>query len=260
MKSRGFSVVELILSLGVFGMLLVVLGAALVFTQSLVGRIQGQADSDVQLKKAAVTLQRDLAHASFVESSVAPGVTLSGARLGDCLWFLSPRDPSDEPHRKVNGTPFWSCNVLYYASLPTNHDTVFGQGCNLAADADGYDQNCPHKVLLRLEVDQGPTTNYSNESSEEELLPNPGGFLLQPTGFNAGSLAVGPIRSARIVAGNLLTFRVRNPGVEAPHSLEFDLRSVAIRAARRRVALGSTPLGESGFTTQWRWSLRPGMP
>jgi len=260
MKNRGFSVVELMLSLAIFGMLMVVLAGALTFTQTMVGRIQGQADGDVQLKRAMTALQRDLSQSSFLESSAAPGLTLSGARLSDCLWFLSPRDPLDDPHRKVNGLPFWSSNVLYYATLPTNHDAVFGRTCNLAPDAQGYDQICPHKVLIRLEVDQAPTTDYGDEDTEEELLPSPAGLLLQPVGLNVGALATGQVRSARIVAGNLLTFRVRNPGVDAPHSIEFELQSVALQAAQRKVAVGVAPLGNSGFTTQWRWSLRPGIP
>lgn len=260
MKNRGFSLIELVLSVAIFGLLTVVLAAALVSTQTLVGRIQGQADGDVQLKRAMVAVQRDLSQSSFLESSVAPGLTLSGARLSDCPWFLSPRDPADIPHRKANGLPFWSCNVLYYLTLPTNHDAVFGRTCTLAADAQGYDQTCPHKVLIRLEVDQAPTTNYGDEDTEEELLPGPAGLLLQPVGLNVGALATGPVRSARIVAGNLLTFRVRRPGLEAPHSLEFELQSVALQAAQRKVAVGVVPLGNSGFTTQWRWSLRPGIP
>lgn len=84
MKKRfAFSLVEIMLSLAVFSILLVVLAQSLGFTQVLVGRIQGQADADFQLKRAASALQRDLSDASYTESAMAAGFVLSGARLSD---------------------------------------------------------------------------------------------------------------------------------------------------------------------------------
>lgn len=261
MRRRGFTLVEVLVSFGIFALLSIVLATSLREGASVLRKAAASADVQGELRKARLGLAQDLARTSFTQtnSTTAPA-SLAGAD-GDAVWFLSAIDPvSGEYRRKSDGTPFWQTNILYYLTVPSAHVSLYGYQCAGGADGAGYEDRCPHKMLIRKVIDLPPATT-SAETSEETLIP--GGsiapYLTRPTTFNLAAMnGEAGLRSARVQAHSLLTFRVqRNANPSYPREVLIDLRAVATRNAEKEVKVGSVSLGQGRFTTQQLFSVFP---
>ena len=209
----------------------------------------------LELRKAKNALERDLSVSNPTVLNRSPVPTsLGGGPDGEALWFLSPVDPATKQMmRKQDGTPFWQRNVLYYLVVPNNHDSVFGISCTGGTGAGpGYDDVCPHKVLIRKVIDGGTVTDPSDESTEEALLPDVSTYLTRPDGFSVASMAEPGLGETHLVAKDLLTFSsvLAPPPSNRSTELAVDLRAVAIADARREIDLGSRPLNQSPYTRQ----------
>lgn len=240
----------------VFGILMVVAAMALRRTTTIWERTSGSSTSQLEMRKGHAALLLDLERTERDSLQRADGpITLAG-RDGDAVWFLSPLGPtSAAPERNTEGRPFWQRNILYYTVVPNNHDLLYGQACAGGADGQGYESRCPHKVLIRKVIDNGPATNLS--TAPETLISNISPYLTRPLGFDTSNMGAEPgLESAEIKAQSLLSFRVglgTNP--QWPNEVLVELRSARIEEARRTVRLGSDPL--DSWVQQFSFSVFP---
>ena len=214
-------------------------------------RISGHEDGALQMKKAARRIQVDLqaSNPTLTSVDVSPGTV---GNDGDAVWMLSTAS-GDEASGNTNvtetGAPYWQRNVLYYPARP-NGDTCAG-----ITDADGYEDGCPHKTILRKVMDSPPATvplasGGNPAADKEELLPGIAVYLTRPTGFGtAGMMGEPRITHAEIIAVNILTMRVeKDPDPNAPGELKVTFQTFNEDAGRRTTAIGSTNLGNHAKT------------
>ncbi len=256
---RGHSLAELLVVVGIFSALMAVV--ALLFSSSVsLYRRTNSADSAMrELRKARAALERDLVLASptVVRRTQVPS-SLGAGMDGEALWFLSPVDPATGATiRRPNGRLCWQRNILYYLVVPDNHDATFGMTCVGGAAANGYDDRCPHKVLIRKVIDSGAPTVALDLSTEEALLPSVAGYLSRPVGFDLSAMADPAPTQRSIVASHLLTFETFT--APAPKSLPtevlVDLRALAAEDARREMRVGADPAYDCRFTRQGPFSV-----
>ncbi len=263
-KWRGFTIQEVLVSMAIFSAMMIVLLVCLSQASTIWRRSSGMAVAQHQLARASEALSLDLRRASWDELAAGPGpASLSAAPDGSAIWFLSAVDPATgQSLRKADGSPFWQCNILYYAVVPALHDQTFGMTCAGGAGPNGLDDRCPHKVLVRKVIDSGPPTIPADETTEETLLgAGPvTAYLTRPQGYDLSSLATEPgVRSVELRGNSLLlaSFRRAPDPAVSSHEVELDLRALIIPAARRELAVGQVSLADNPFTIRKLLSVFP---
>ncbi len=265
-RPRGLSLIELIVVMGMTGIIFGVTQLLLVRTIDTWWRVNANQQSEQQLYRAQNHLERDLRGAAFelqpdratiaVEKQPSELTHLAGSD-GDVLWFLSAVDPiSGQFVRKPDGTPFWQRNVVYYAVSPLGLDTLGYSSGGLAVA--GYESACPFKILVRKEIDSGaPTSPTSDPASSteklmtfSELAPH----LDRPTGYICAGMAAAN-STVKPVAAHLLTFRVDL--MEQLRGVSIDVRCTAIERAQREGGISNRDLTEAPATTQLEVVLLP---
>lgn len=211
------------------------------------------------LQMAQQELQRDLlgARREDVVVSDVPDQVGGGGKTGQALLFRSAIDPDTGAFcQKRDGTPLWQKTILYYTAVPEEHDRLFGQACQGGSNPEGYDDVCPHKLLLRKVIDLPPeTTPTSSEASAEPLLLDPTAYLTQPVSLSLREMSSeqGSVE-ARIVASGLLGFRASKGDHQ---EVEIDLRALMIAEALKTVPVGTASLWESPLVLQRRFTVVP---
>ncbi|MEW6281946.1 MAG: hypothetical protein AB1758_25300 [Candidatus Eremiobacterota bacterium] len=243
-------------SVGIFSVMLVV--TALLFNDSIkVWRSTSGADTaNREMRKARTALERDLilARPSELRRVAVPDSLGGGGNDGEALWFLSPVDPATGTMvRKADGTPFWQRNILYYMVVPNNHQNTFKMSCTGGAGPGGFDDRCPHKVLIRKVIDSGTPTVVTDETTEETLLPDVSAYLTRPNGYDLSGMGGEPgLAETRVVGAQLLTFFSQSvPGPE----VAVTLQAVAVDEARRQIQLGTAALSSGPFSYSFPFSV-----
>ena len=184
---RGLSLLEMLLA-GTFFSLVALLSFLLLSRSvGLWTHVVEAESAGLELSKATQALRGDLLLADLGECKRAevPASLPGGGKDGCALWFLSAVDPnSGELIRKPDGTPFWQKNVLYYLVAPSGHLDFCGIDCEGGLGPDGFDDRCPHKVLVRKVIDSGVPTNPETDpdATEEELLTDVSVYRTRPQG------------------------------------------------------------------------------
>lgn len=265
MRRRGVTLLELVVGFTLFSVVGLLLVGAFFYSTKAWRGLSGSSSAQLALRKGQTVLQRDLRRTSYASVRVAPSTASLGIADGDAVWFLSAIDPvTGEFMRKSDGTPFWQRNILYYITVPNNHNSVFGTACSGGADAQGYEVQCPHKVLIRKVLDSGTVTDPTDESTEEQPMAaadiTP--YLTRPNGTDVSAMTgeVG-LSSVNIAASGLLSFRVQlAPDPQYDNEVRMRLLACAIEAARREVAVGTVPLSGNRFTLDYSLSVFPTTP
>lgn len=188
-------------------------------------RVQGRGDAAVILKKAAHRMQKDLQPSNFAQTLLAdvPPSLPGGGRDGMAIAMLtSAANGTGDMAVKAGGQPFYQRNIVYYLVVPQ------GDPCPGGADAQGYDDRCPHKMLIRKTIDSGAaTTPTSPDSDEEQLLGSLAPYLTRPlqrdlSGMNGEAGLVG----VELVAAGLLQMRIeRAPEANFPGEVRIMFRA-----------------------------------
>ena len=248
------------LGTGIFTLVMIVLVS--LFNQSLaVWRTSSGSDTAMrEMRKVRATLERDLvlSRPGLVGRAQVADHTGGGGKDGEALWFLSPVDPTTgQIARKTDGSPMWMRNILYYLVVPANHDATFGMHCNGGVGPGGYDDRCPHKLLVRKVIDAGGATIAADEATEETLLADPTPYLTQPAGYDVSGLTEAGVEDVRIVANSLLMFSSATapPPAAAGPEVAVDLRAMSVAEARREIQVGTDPGATSRFTLQSPFSV-----
>lgn len=248
-STRGTTILELAIGLTIFSLLGILLAVAL--RQGSRIWVEGLSSSDAQteLRKAYGNVYVDLKATQFDDVAVTavPGSLSGGGNDSDAVWFLSAEDPATgEVIRKSDGSPFWQRNILYYAAVPSNHQSMYGFTCEGGSDANGYDDRCPHKILIRQVIDAGQVTNPTDESTEETLLTSAEiqSYLGRPGDLNLAGVSGPNTERVDLIASKVQYFRVQlEPVPDVPGEVRVDLRTTKIQQARKEVRLGTDHLG-----------------
>lgn len=255
----------MLVAFGLFSMVGLMLAVSFAGAGNVWRNVSGSTDAQLSLRKARGWLDRDLKRTSFSSIGEAAGMNTLGAEDGSLIWFLSAVDPvTGEFMRTSTGEPFWQRNIIYYLAVPQNHVTLFGFTCSGGADANGFEVQCPHKVLIRKVVDGGGATDPLDETTiEQPLTPTEAaGYLSRPIGFDTSAMNSEPgVTDVSIAATNLLSMQVElAPDARWEREVRIDLLSVAILSAQREVRIGQNPMNASRFTTAVELQIFPGLP
>jgi type II secretory pathway pseudopilin PulG len=263
---RGLGLLETLLALSLFALVGVFVVQIMSKSAKSWQRVLSEESATLQVAKAYDRLQRDLQLASIFELDVrnVPKTGDFGEKMGSAVWFLSAVDPATgQQVRTPAGEPFWQRNIVYYLVVPSDHDNVFGMSCTPKAHGtNGLDNVCPHKVLIRKEIDSRKLTSTDLTSQPEKLLTSSEvkDYLTRPTGYDTSSMLgeTSKIRDVKLVATNLLYFEAqKNPDPALPGEVKLDLRSAAQKYPRSEVILGQTQLADHPSTTVRFYSVFP---
>ncbi len=243
----GFTIAEVLIATVVASLLLTFGYALLHMSGTVYKQVSGHDDGALQMKKASRHLHRDLvsSHAGSVRVTPVAG---PGGLAGDAVSALTAHEGDDGRGTvctTTGGNPYWQRNVLYYLTRPQ------GDPCSGVQDADGYEDACPHKVLVRKVIDLAPATfplpTGDPANDMEEPLESAAPYLTRPTqNLSVSSMLSEPgVTDVEVVAINLLTMRVRqNPDPNINGEVQIELRAFNEEASRRTVQIGATTLSD----------------
>lgn len=153
------------------------------------------------------------------------------------------------------GEPFWQRNVLYYTVRPSN-DT-----CPGGTDGYGYEDMCPHKVLIRKVIDTNPATSPTGNPNDvkEVALGSMTAYLTRPNETDVSAILGEPqVTAVEVVAVNLLTMRVGlAPDANAPGEVLVTYKAFNEPSSRQTTQVGSVALGEHPNTLTYVLSAFP---
>ena len=263
--AKGVTLIELVVAFGLFSLIGLILALAFRASTEVYRNVDGATDARTVLGKAEASLLRDLERTGFRSIRVRQGSNSLGPIDGDAVWFLSAINPATgEYMRKPDGSPFWQTNILYYTSVPSGHAALVGVNCSGGSNAEGYEVNCPHKVLIRKVIDEASETTDPTNSSTEEILIDAsdiGNYLTRINGYDATAFSEAGLLDSSLPATNLLTFRVQlAPDSRAEREVSIQLGAVSTKTAQREVPIGQTALDQSRHLSTRVFSVFPKLP
>ncbi len=254
---------EVIITTGLFSMLILALFAVMRFGIRSWKNIESKNAVQTQLRKVQLFLLEDLKRASYDQICVpgmpggwasGNGKALIGKEVsGSAVWFLTAVYTEEATNEEVfardeEGRPVWKRNILYYAKRPTDewHQHKYGFLCG--SPEGRKDTYCPHKWLIRKEIDV--PTLLSEATVQSTYLTAPGGHeLLDPSlmGSEPGLMKV------QTLADSIVDFEVtlRSPEVVV------SLRAFRLLEARGLMQLGTSPLENDSFTVHYQARVIP---
>ena len=264
-SERGVTLAELLIGFALFAIVGVFLAFAFSSATDVWRGVSGDTDAQTTINKARFHLSNDLRRTSFATVSIGRGTHSLGPTDSDVVWFLSAVDPATGAFlRKSDGTPFWQKNILYYAAVPNNHTLLYGFACTGGPDTEGYDEHCPHKILIRKVIDKDTATDPNDETTEETLLlpSDISTYLTRTDQLDSSAMNSEPgVSEHKIVTTGILGFRAdKSPDPRWPDEVQVRLQSTALLSAQRELSIGNTPLSETRFTLDVTLPLYPNMP
>lgn len=237
-------------AMGIFSLLGLLLALSFSKSHDLWRRTSGGADAQHSLRKIRNRLTRDLSKTIFTSVGTAEGPNSLGPFDGSALWFLSPVNPTTgEFMRTSTGTPFWQNHILYYAVVPNNHADLVGFNCSGGA-VDGFEVQCPHKIVIRKVIDHGDLTDPSDEGTAEvpfaeadpeiEATDIQGKYLTRPNGLDTSAMLLEDgVVDVSIVSTNILSFNatIANDATQ-PREIKIETASVSIPSAQKSLRIG----------------------
>ncbi|MBS2038587.1 hypothetical protein JST97_26645 [bacterium] len=208
-------------------------------------QISGNEDATMQLKRAVRMMEKDLITTNIlqVQGTKVPAHLPGGAFDGSAICMLSAaQNGTGDMVIKSDGEPTWQRNILYYIITPQ------GDPCAGGADAQGYDDRCPHKLLIRKIID-----NPLVSGTEEPLLTpaaSLSAYLTQPVGKTNISNLLGEanVTQVDLVARGMVSMQIKLPPPQSDLPLsgipnEVQVLLTAFNEPKsRKLALGSLAL------------------
>lgn len=255
MKRRGYTIVEVMVTVAISGILLIVLGKAVGLSDDAVRKSTGNYDCSATLKKAARRLQQDISQTSGQKILIgAIGGTISD---GDAICVLSSKDGTGVGQFDTSGGPKWVRNIVYYCITPQSHDSYAGTTCSTAVGPWQADDHCPHKILIRQEIDL-PDTPVGNPDPEQLLTPSElQSAIIAPLGTDLSPIrAQANCRKAEILGTQMLGMKISRNSA----GVQIELVAVDLARANREIRVGQTSLYSSSYVQSYQFSISPEMP
>lgn len=252
----AFSLAELLMAMTIFAIIITFSFVYLERTKRLWNRVESSASAGQNLHKVVSRLYKDLYNVG--KSGVGTKANGTGdAKMGDALWMLSAIDSvKGEFIRSDGGKPLWQRNILYYLTVPQDHDSRYGVHCAHWA------RYCPHKIMIRKVIDSGPPTTPTSGAGEVEELIAPADidqFLTRPIDLDLsfpGEVSFG-LESTEFVAASLLDLRVTLSGVSLVDEVVVDVEAPLLAESSKRISIGSQKFPEQGMTLIRRAAVIP---
>lgn len=246
-RPRGFSLLEVVVGITLLSLLSLFSWAFLSHSKRLYRKIDSSSDAGKTLRAATAKLNEDLINAGRRGiNSTSNGI--GAQRMGDAIWFLSAYDDATRTYvRNAGGRSFWQKTILYYLTVPLDHDQRYGVSCQ------SWDQVCPHKILIRKVIDTGTPTNPTSPPENEETLVGPGdiaSYLTRPNTLGLDTLSGEPgVVSVTYITGHLLDLKANltRDGQDVTEA-NVVLRAGLIDDARAHLRLGIDPFASGTFT------------
>lgn len=228
----------------IFSLMGVLLLAALRSTTQVWRRTSSRDLAVGQLLKARTNLTRDVMNASQLPQqfdTAQLGPSLGAGFDGDAFSILTCEDGQAAWNVTTDGASVLRAQVSYGLWVPNNVNARYGYTFSGVADAQGYEEGCPYKWLMRRQ-----------DAVPAPVAPNP--FAAVASNWNT-TLLTRPTNltespTYRAVA-TLTGFRVLASG----GLWQFELRATAVEDARQKLPIGSSPLGSSPYTIVQRFSV-----
>ena len=236
------TLIELTLVMGLLTLFLLVGYAMLKMADKVFHQVSGNEDASMQLKRAARMLQKDTIATNFVDMGATnvPAHLPGGALDGSAICMLSAcQNGIGDMVTNDGGDTYWQRNILYYVIVPQ------GDPCQGGADAKGFDDRCPHKLLIRKIIDMPPTTTNDLNPATEEVVLTPAGmvpFLTRPVGRVDISNLLGEtnVTQVDLVARGMVTMQVR---LAPNYPNEVEITLTALNQDRgQKLSIGVVPL------------------
>lgn len=246
-RGRAFTVPELLIAAVLFVLLTVLLALALQQATRLWLFNSSHLDGSRQLRLASTRFEDELSMARLEKVAVGqvPSTLNSAAFDGDAIWFLSHINPHDgKAYLKTNGTPFWQCNILYYCITPSDVSMPTGR------DADGYEDRCYRKMLVRKVIDLNGPSDPKNEATQEQLIPADDLklYLTVPDGKGNTGGERGEVLKTEIIATRLLYFKATTDPIH--NNVVLDMRALSEDEAGKAAGGLDRNLLDSPYTLQ----------
>jgi len=260
---RGATLMEVIVTTGMFSVLVLALFAVMRFGIRSWKNIESKSAVQTQLRKVELFLLEDLKRASYDQICVrgmpgtwasGNGKALIGKELSDsAVWFLTAVYTDEETSQELfardeEGRPVWKRNVLYYAARPTDawHLHNYGFLCN--APGAGKDTCCPHKWLIRKEIDV--PTLLSEATVQSTYLTSPGGHELMDPSLMGSEPRLMKVQT---LADSIVDFEV----TLRPPEVELSVKAFRLLEAKGLMQVGTTSLENDSFTVHYRARVIP---
>lgn len=250
-RTLGATLVEVIITTGVFSVLMLVLFSIVQYGMDSWRSIEGRSVTQTMMRKIGVFAMDDIRRGSFSQlgvgrytnyspSSVTAtvGTAVSGSKApvyGQALWMLSAYNDAAPGSggnvyfpRSDDGKPSWSKNVLYYVSVINDdlHQQKYG---GTIAALCGNENACPHKWLIRREISNG-TLLTQEEIKKYIVQPDTSGKLFE---IKDG------VTKTQVLADCLVAFRV----IADKPSVTLVIKSARLEELRRQQQVTGTSIG-----------------
>ena len=242
--NRAFTIAETLIAATV-GLALLLAGYAMLeMASGVYHKVSGHQDAALQLKRASQEIQGEIVASIFRDPTPTVQILREQAAgpvgfSSDAICFLSAGTGADARGEVVNtesGPSYWQRNIIYYLAQP------LGDPCPGLVDADGYEDACPDKVLIRKVVDSGPpTTDTLPVADKEEVLATMAPYITRPAADLdvSGMMGEPGVTSVEVVAVHLLTMRVElEPEPNAPGEVKVTLRAFDEEASQKTKQAG----------------------
>lgn len=240
-SNQAMTLLELTLCMGLLTLFMLVGYSMLKMADKVFHHISGNEDASMQLKRAARMLQKDIVATNIANVTVVnvpsglPATAADGSAI--CLLSASVGGSGDMVTKAV-GEPFWQRNILYYVVVPQ------GDPCQGGADANGFDDRCPHKLLVRKIIDVPPLTSPADLPPVDEVNANPVPYLTRPIGRVDISNLLGEanVNQVELVARGMVTMQVKvQPNPNYPNEVTVLLAALN-ELEGRKLSIGTVPL------------------
>lgn len=264
-RERGTTLLELAIASGLFTLLVAILFVALKTGLTAWRTAEARHAAQFQLRKVELKLLGDVRRSSYADLTAAPTAAAAGAGGGfdgGVLWFRSSVDrASGESIRDDQGVPTYQSTIVYFLAKPDTalHLSRHGQDCQDwgGADATNADESCPHKLLVRLELQKQAHAPPEYGPSEAPFTAAElAGYIKRPADYVLSNINGGELIRKEIIGDSLLYFRP----TKAAGTVTFDIDITRIADARKKISIGgsATSLRDSPFTYNFTAAAVPG--
>lgn len=251
----GATLVEVIITTGVFSVLMLTLFSVVQYGMDSWRSIEGRQVTQTMMRKIGVFAMDDIRRGSLskmgliylngynagdkrtgVYGTGSSGTTNLGdnkAHFGQAVFLSSAYNSQASPdaggaalfRRDGDGNPQWDKTILYYAALMDNNEHIKKYGGGIKELCGGA-ASCPHKWLIRREI---PV----NIESPADILK-----YIEPAGMGLFTSTSGV--KTQVLADCILAFHV---AVQKP-AVTLVIKSVRLEEMRRRLTTSKTSLGD----------------
>lgn len=283
-RRRGATLIELLISTGVFSFIAIALFALMRDGTRNWQAVEARSNVQTQLR----TFERDITEE--LQKCQLSSVRIYGYNTGEsyqhAIVFKSAMNETDNASRL--GAPIlfqlgaeipvpqihWQRFVLYYINRPTDaqHMADYGFTCATSATSPNPDNICPHKWLIRKDISL--SANLTQAADFTDASKNGGvGPLIESGGVDSSLLMfpppgqpapVGNVWRLKVLARDILAFNLgvsdaagTSVGVDAsgaPKSggtvIHYDIKTVKLMEAASMLRIGNSDLSQSQYTIQ----------